>query len=97
VARVRLMRPYDGGGILRRVHVEIDGEQIARLKQYESVQLELSGGRHTVVARMDWAASAALDIDLADDERLQLEIALPLMAMWDLLQRPQRALIIRRL
>jgi hypothetical protein len=97
VARVRLTRPYDGGGILRRTRVEIDGDEVARLKQYQSVDLELPRGRHTVVAHMDWAGSATLDLELTDDGHLQLEIALPLLSMWDLAQRPQRSLVIRRL
>jgi hypothetical protein len=90
------MRPYDGGGILRRVHLEIDGRQVARLRQYQGIDLQLPAGRHTVVARMDWVASASLDIDLAQGEDLQLEVALPLLPMWDVLQRPRRALHIRR-
>jgi hypothetical protein len=90
------MRPYDGGGTFRRLRLEVDGEQVARLKQYEHVDLDLPRGRHTVVARMDWVDSASVDIDLADGEDLQLEVALPLLPMWDVLQRPRRALHIRR-
>lgn len=92
-----MIRPYDGGGSLRRVHLEVDGEEVARLKQYHSVDLDLPSGRHTVAAHMDWAASASRDIDLADGEDVQLEVALPLLPMWDVLQRQQRALEIRRL
>jgi hypothetical protein len=97
VARLRVTRPYDGGGILRRLRVEIDGREVAVLKQYRSVDLPVPPGRHTVVGRMDWAGSASLTVDLAEDEELHLELALPLMPMWDRMQRSPRALSIRRL
>jgi hypothetical protein len=91
------MRPYDGGGVLRRLRVEVDGRQVASLQQYRAVDLDLSPGRHTVVGHMDWVSSASLDLDLADGEDVQLEVALPLLPMWQVLQRPQRTLSIRRL
>jgi hypothetical protein len=97
MARLRLLRPYDEGGILRRLRVEVDGQEVAALRQYRSVDLELSPGRHRVVGRMDGVSSASLDIDLAADEQLQLEVALPLVPMWDRLQRTPRTLSIRRL
>ena len=97
MARLRVERPYDGGGILRRLVVEVDGERVAVLKQQRSVELELPAGRHTVVGRMDWASSATLEVDLAEGDDLRLEAALPLASMWDTLMRPRRALSIRRL
>lgn len=97
VVRLRVVRPYDGGGALRRVRLEVDGREVARLKQYRSVDLELAAGRHTVVGHMDWAASASRDVDLVEGEVVELEVALPLLGTWELLQRPQRALQIRRL
>lgn len=92
-----MTRPYDGGGILRRLTVEVDGEKVASLKQQGSVDLELAAGPHAVVGRMDWVGSASLEFELAEGEELDLEIALPLLSSWDRLQRPTRALSIRRL
>lgn len=97
VARVRIERPYDGGGILRRLVVEVDGRRVAALKQEQSVEVELPPGRHTVVGHMDWASSAVLEMDLADADQVRLEAALPLTAMWEVMRRPRGALSIRRL
>lgn len=97
MAHLRLMRPYDGGGTLRRLRVEVDGHEVATLRQYRSAELDLAPGRHTVVGRMDWAGSAALDIELTEGEELVLEIALPLISMRDRLERGPRTLVIRRL
>lgn len=95
--RLRLVRPYDGGGAWRRLRLEVDGQEVARLRQYSSIDLDLAAGRHSVVAHMDGVASASRTIALVDGEDVRLEVALPLLGMWDLLQRPQRALQIRRL
>jgi hypothetical protein len=77
--------------------VDVDGRRIGALRQYRSVDVELPPGRHTVAAHMDGVRSATLDVDLADGQQLHLEVALPLLSSWDLLQRPQRALAIRPL
>jgi hypothetical protein len=97
VARLRIERPYDGGGILRRLAVEVDGRRVAALKQQRSIDVELPPGPHTVVGHMDWASSATLSIDLAEGDEVRVEVALPLSAMWDVILRPRRALSIRRL
>jgi hypothetical protein len=97
VGRLRIERPYDGGGILRRLVVEVDGRRVAALKQRQSAEVELAPGRHTVVGHMDWASSAALEIDLAEGDDVRMEVALPLSAMWDVLRHPRRSLSIRPL
>ena len=94
---LRVERPYDGGGILRRLTVEVDGRRVASLRQRQSAEVELPPGRHTVVGVMDWTSGATLHVDLADDDELRLEIALPLVATWEAMRRGRRALSIRRL
>ncbi len=90
-------RPHDGGGILRRLVVQVDGRDVARLKQGESADITLSPGQHTVVGRMDWTSTPPLDIGFADDERVRVEVALPFSALWNMVRRPRTALTIQRL
>lgn len=96
VANLHVQRPHDGGGILRRLVVQVDGREVARLKQGESADILLPPGAHTVMGRMDWTSSPALDIDLAEDEPARVEVALPLSALWNMVKRPRSALSIRR-
>lgn len=97
MAHLRLERPYDAGGILRRLTVEVDGRRVASLRQYQSAELELPPGRHTVVGLMDWTSGTTLEVDLRDDDELRLEIALPLIPMWEAMRYRHRALVARRL
>jgi hypothetical protein len=96
VVNLHVQRPYNGGGILRRLIVQVDGREVARLKQGESADIPLPPGKHTVIGRMDWTSSPAFDIDLAEEEEARVEVALPLSALWKMARRPLTALSIRR-
>ena len=97
VGNLHVQRPNDGGGILRRLVVQVDGSEVARLKQGESADVPLPPGKHTVVGSMDWTSTPALSLDLAEDEKARVEVALPLSALWNMVRRPRTALSIRRL
>ena len=96
VPSLRLTRPHDGGGILRRLRVEVDGHEVAALRQGESVTVPLPIGAHTVIGRMDWTSSPLLDLLLAEADEVHVEVALPLSALWNMVRRPRTALTIRR-
>ena len=93
---LHVQRPHDGGGMLRRLVVQVDGRDVARLKQGESADIPLPPGRHSVTGSMDWTSSPALDVDLAEGEQARVEVALPLSALWNMVLRPRTALSIRR-
>ncbi|MGX5655521.1 hypothetical protein ACWKWC_12170 [Geodermatophilus nigrescens] len=97
MSSLQVQRSHDGGGILRRLVVQVDGRDVARLKQGESVDITLSPGQHTVVGRMDWTSTPPLSIELVEDERARMEVALPFSALWNMIRRPRTALTIRRL
>ena len=97
MASLRVERPHDGGGVLRRLRVDIDGQNVAALKQGESAEIPVPSGTHTVTGRMDWTSSPPLDIDLVEDEQVRVEVALPFSALWNMVRRPQTALTIRRI
>jgi hypothetical protein len=96
VATLRLSRPHDGGGILRRLRVEVDGREVAALKQGETTAVPVPAGGHSVKGRMDWTSSPLLDVEVAEDEEVRIEVALPLSALWDMVRRPGSALTIQR-
>ncbi|GAB4080837.1 hypothetical protein GCM10028783_17850 [Modestobacter muralis] len=96
MASLHVQRPHDGGGILRRLVVQVDGREVARLKQGEFADVPLPPGKHTVRGSMDWTSSPELQIDLAEDEQARAGVALPISALWNMLRRPRAALAIRR-
>ena len=80
---------------MRRLRVEVDGREVAALRQGESVTVPLSTGVHTVIGRMDWTSTPAFDLSLADGQDVHLEVTLPFSALWNMLRRPRSALTIR--
>jgi hypothetical protein len=88
-------RPFDAGGILRRLIVEVDGQVVARLRQGEQEAIPVEPGERMVQARMDWCTSAPLHVTLTGDERRTVVAALPLRALRDMVVRPRRALNLR--
>ncbi|SDZ07288.1 hypothetical protein SAMN05660209_04568 [Geodermatophilus africanus] len=97
MASLRVERPHDGGGILRRLRVDVDGRQVAELDQGESAEIPLPPGAHTVTGRTDWTSSPAFDIELGEDEQVRVQVALPFAALWNMVRRPRTALTIRRI
>ncbi|RBY85114.1 hypothetical protein [Blastococcus sp. TF02A-26] len=96
MATLRLSRPRDGGGILRRLRVLVDDREVAALRQGESAAVPLPAGTYTVRGRMDWTRTPPLTIEVADDDEVSVDVALPFSAIWDMVRRPGRALTIHR-
>jgi hypothetical protein len=97
MAVLQVSRPYDGGASLRRLFVEVDGREVAWLKQGQSVDLQVDPGSHSVVGHMDWTSSPVLELDVSDGERVAVEVAFPFSVLWNMILRPKSALSIRRL
>ena len=91
---LRLSRPHDGGGILRRLIVAVDGREVAAVKQGESVAVRVPVGTHPVRGRMDWTSSPPLEVEVAADDEVGVEVALPFSAIWNMIRRPRSALAI---
>jgi hypothetical protein len=83
--------------MLRRLAVDIDGQQVAALKQGESADVPVTAGTHVVVGRMDWTSSPALQVEAGEGQQVRLEVALPFSALWNMVLRPRSASSIRRL
>jgi hypothetical protein len=93
---LRLSRPVDGGGSLRRLRVEVDGREVAALRPRGNAEVPLAAGPHTAVARLDWNSSAPLEFTVDADEEVRIEVAVP-VSSWDTVLRPRSALRLRRL
>jgi hypothetical protein len=52
--------------MLRRLGVDVDGQQVAALKQGESVDIPVPAGTRGVVGRMDWTTSPALNVEVTE-------------------------------
>lgn len=67
-ATVILRRRAQPFGIMRRMLVEANGQQVAALAVCRPGSVTVSAGRVELVVRMDWASSAPLVLHLRDQD-----------------------------
>ncbi len=93
--QLRLRRGQDGGGSMRDIIVTVDGREVARLRQGKEAVVSVDAGHRVVQARMDWAASLPLDVDVQAEREAVVSVALPGSAIWRSFITPGRALTAR--
>jgi hypothetical protein len=66
-------------GILRRLTVYLDGNNVAKLRRNESVDLRVDPGSHTIRVRMDWSRSEDMRVETRDGSRtvIQADVSHP--------------------
>jgi hypothetical protein len=75
VATIHVHRPAEGWtDRLRAYKLEVDGEEVARIKRGESKALEVSAGQHEIVAKVDWTSSDTLMLELGDSDVVHLGV-----------------------
>ena len=60
-AYVTVRRLDSSSASLRRFTISIDGEQVARIKQGQTVTFEVDPGTHIIRVRMDWDRSEKIE------------------------------------
>jgi hypothetical protein len=84
VATLTITRPRQYADMLRTYHLIVDGHDAATIRAGEDVDIELSRGRHRVMAAIDWAHSYPVEIDVLPGGHYHLEVGSN-MAGWRLL------------
>ena len=59
-----IYRPFQEVNKFRDYEIYVDGELEAELSEGEKVEIEVSPGKHTVLAQIDWCKSRELELDL---------------------------------
>ena len=59
----------------RKYELLVDGAPLAKISHGETVDLQVSEGHHAVQAKIDWATTPTVEIDVAADETVALRIA----------------------
>lgn len=58
--------------LLRSYRVKVDGENRGRVARGGRVEIEVSPGRHTVQATIDWTGSPVVEIDVPEGSSVSL-------------------------
>src|SRR5262245_15638529 len=73
VATITVERKAGGfGHRLRKYKVVVDGQEVGRVGDDESLSTEVSPGAHEVLLKVDWCQSPALSVDVSRNEEVRL-------------------------
>lgn len=65
-------------GLTKPLMIEMDGDVVLVLSRRATRTVQVQPGRHTVVARADWASSPPFEVTCAQNETTRVEVvALP--------------------
>ena len=56
----------------RSYGVVIDGEQAAKIKRGQRIELPVTSGRHEIFMRINWGTSHRIELDVLPGESIQL-------------------------
>lgn len=71
---LRITRPRGWSDRIRAYRILVDGAEVGRIKESQTLDVELAPGDHRLEARIDWCAAKPLDISLAADEVVDIEV-----------------------
>jgi hypothetical protein len=70
--------------ILRRYLVMLDGEQVAKVRRGQVIELPVSAGQHAIFLKIDWCSSPTVEVDAQPSEAIRLRSEPAGSALYDL-------------
>ncbi len=76
MAKLKIVRPHEWANQAKNINIYIDGEKAARVGINQTVQIDLSPGKHKIVLKQRWAGgSKPLVVDLSDNDDKTLKMS----------------------
>ena len=74
--RITIVRAHEWANHAKNINIYIDGEKAARVGINQTVQIDLSPGKHKIVLKQRWAGgSKPLVVDLSDNDDKTLKMS----------------------
>jgi hypothetical protein len=61
--------------LLRSYAVIVDGEQVAKIRRGQRLELPVAAGRHVIFLKIDWCKSPNVEFEAQPGEKIQLTCA----------------------
>jgi hypothetical protein len=73
--RILIDRPRRASrDLFRRYSIKVDGERLGKISRGGHLAIEVTPGHHRVQARIDWAGSPQVDVNVIDDTDVHLTV-----------------------
>ena len=94
---IRVIRSSGYYGRVRALKLRLDGQEVARVRNGETVNFAGNGSAQTLRAHMDWMASPPVQIADPGQGVVVIEVAMPsaLAGSWRTFWRPRTAIQVR--
>lgn len=93
---ITVTRRHDSAGIFRKMLILVDGIKCAGLRPGRTAHLEVSDGKHVVIAKMGWVTSEIIGAELVGGQSISLDVTLPWSVVTTDLLRPRGAIKLAR-
>ena len=68
MAKITINRISGFSNVLRKIKIILDGQEIDEIKDGEIKSIEVSPGRHKLIAKIDWCQSNEIEFNIAEGE-----------------------------
>lgn len=65
---IKIQRPNEILNRFRNYHIYIDGQKIEEIANGETKDFQITEGKHSVIAKIDWCSSSEINIDIAETQ-----------------------------
>lgn len=73
MATIKVARPYEYTNGLRKYDVCIDGLRVGKIANGETLEFEVTPGKHRLVTRVDWCSSEEITYHIGEHETLTIQ------------------------
>jgi hypothetical protein len=71
---IELNRPHQLRHVFAKLKVELDGNEVAQIRDDESIRLPVASGPHEIQVKMPWVSSPPTTITVADGETVKRRV-----------------------
>ena len=82
MAKIVITRPKEWVNRMRKYQLVLDGNKTGKIKNDEIVELDVTAGRHTIEAKVDWAGSSIYELEITEGETKYLTVSTFKHANW---------------
>ena len=68
MAKLTMHRSRELNNKIRIFKIHIDGKQVGEIRYGETIDFEVTPGRHEVVAKVDWCRSQVVEFEVTEDQ-----------------------------
>lgn len=82
MATIRIRRTNDYMNLMRDYRLYIDGQKIGAIGNGETKDFEVTGGHHTVIAKIDWCSSPDLSFEINENDSKTILVSSLKIGRW---------------